>query len=65
MNKNKDKIITELRKEIAEQKDDAKRYETHCKEEKDYDYWCGYNGGVIFILERIIQTIKEDKWMIK
>ena len=57
---NTEEIIRQLEKKLTEQKDDAKRYEEHCKEEKDYEYWCGHNGGVIYTLENVIKQIKEQ-----
>tara|TARA_Y100001951_G_C11122585_1_gene173659 strand:+ start:43 stop:228 length:186 start_codon:yes stop_codon:yes gene_type:complete len=55
-----DKLILELEKKLTEDKDHAKRYEEHCKEEENYDYWCGNNGGVIYTLENVIKLIKEQ-----
>ena len=55
-----EEIIRQLEQKLTEQKDDAKRYEEHCNEEKNYEYWCGHNGGVIYTLENVIIRIKEQ-----
>ena len=55
-----EEILRQLEKKLTEQRDDAKRYEKHCKEEKYYEYWCGHNGGVIYTLENVIIRIKEQ-----
>ena len=57
---NTEEIIRQLEQKLTEQKDDAKRDEEHCKEEKNYEYWCGHNGGVIYTLENVIIRIKEQ-----
>jgi len=60
MDNNTEKIILQLEKKLNQEKDDAKRYALHCKEEENYNHWCGHNGGVIFTLENVIKQIKEE-----
>ena len=59
MNKDTEKIILQLEKKLTEEKDHAKRYKEHCKEEESYNHWHGHNGGVVYTLENVIKLIKE------
>ena len=59
MNIDTEKIILKLEKKLTEEKDHAKRFEEHCKEDESYNHWHGHNGGVVYTLENVIKLIKE------
>jgi hypothetical protein len=60
MDNDTEKIIFQLEKKLTEEKDHAKRYEEHCRDEKNYSHWNGHNGGVVYTLENVIKLIKEQ-----